>query len=157
MNESETPQMLKLQQLKYAELGRRTVAFDFDDTITIRAEGGAYNDIIGFNQPVIDLMRKYHEAGLHVMILTGRCCERWGDCIEDAAAKVAKILRKNNIPYSEIWTGRGKPFCAAYLGDECNFDPADAEESCRKFDALVKKRMKGICFKGLQNPEKKAS
>ena len=125
----------------YAKKGKISVGFDFDDTITIRKKGGKHYEIEGFNTSVVELIKKYHAAGLYIVIITARCCENWGNNIEEESKKVKDILKGNNIPFDEIWTGRGKPYVKCYLGDESNFDIKNTEKSCEIFDKMVNEKI----------------
>ncbi|KKK49314.1 hypothetical protein LCGC14_3136330, partial [marine sediment metagenome] len=72
-----------------------------------------------------------------VIIYTARLCERYFS--EAALRKIGKHLQENSLPYDEIYVGRGKPLCAAFVGDkniEIPQNPVEADYD----EALIKVR-----------------
>lgn len=110
---------------QYIADGRRTIAIDFDDTITERIEGASHNDIKEIRPWAKKWIPILKNMGFRIVIWTARIHDRWENDQERERSFVRNILNNNNIPFDEI---QGKPFFAWYIGDEAfTFKPENIE------------------------------
>lgn len=97
----------------------KIIAVDFDGVIHGYSKG--WQDGKPYDEPVIgakEAMNKLLSEGYYVMIYTTRCNPDYleGSNI-DRVQDVKDYLLKHNIPYSEIYTGKGKPKATMYVDD----------------------------------------
>ena len=89
----------------------RTIAVDFDDTIVVR--------VFGTLVPAKDCVEGLHmlrEQGYRIVIHSARSWDKWQDKLE-RENEMVNLLDRWEIPYDEIYTGKGKPPAMAYVDD----------------------------------------
>jgi hypothetical protein len=89
----------------------RTIAVDFDDTIVVR--------VFGTLVPAKDCVEGLHmlrEQGYRIVIHSARSWDKWQDKVE-RENEMVNLLDHWEIPYDEIYTGKGKPPAMAYVDD----------------------------------------
>jgi len=97
----------------------KTIAVDFDGVIHGYSKG--WQDGKPYDEPVKgskEAMEKLISEGYHVMIYTTRCNPDYLEGSDvDRIQDVKDYLSKHKIPYSEIYTGNGKPKATTYVDD----------------------------------------
>ena len=100
------------------------IAIDFDRVINPHYRGW-YNGEIYDDPPdhVRVGMQALYDAGHNVIIHTARTGSEDRDDagIEEQKEMIDEWCNRNGIPYTKIWTGRGKPVAAVYVDDLCMF------------------------------------
>ena len=97
----------------------KIIAVDFDGVIHGYSKG--WQNGRPYDQPVPgarQAMEKLISEGYHVMIYTTRCNPDYleGSTV-DRVQDVRDYLLINSIPFSEIYTGNGKPKATIYVDD----------------------------------------
>jgi len=67
----------------------------------------------------IEALKRLKEDGHYIVIHTCRVVTdvNPGYTLKELVENVKKILERYDIPYDEIWTGRGKPIAHIYIDD----------------------------------------
>lgn len=89
----------------------RSIAVDFDDTIVVR--------VFGTLVPAKDCVEALHmlrEQGYRIIIHSARSWDKWQDRIE-RENEMVNLLNQWEIPYDEVYAGKGKPPAMAYIDD----------------------------------------
>ena len=105
----------------YITEGAKTIAVDFDGVI----HSATYPEFKEPNADVVRTLRYLKKHGWKIMIFTARICDRWYNQSDVNYAiytpptvhTIQSYMKQWNIPYDEIWTGKGKPYCKLYIDD----------------------------------------
>jgi hypothetical protein len=102
---------------------KRMIAVDFDNTIV----DSRYPEIFGVKDGAREALKKFKEMGLHIIVHTARVSSYWARpeqfvknsdfTLQGAVNIVQDYLIKNNLPFDEIWQGKGKPPCWLEVDD----------------------------------------
>jgi len=105
-----TSQIKEAKSKKQEYVKGKVIAVDFDGVIHGYSNG--WQDGLPYDKPVEgakESLFKLIEQGYHVMIYTTRCNHDLLDTDRDRAQDVEDYLNRYGIPFSEIYTGNGKP------------------------------------------------
>lgn len=94
------------------ERWKKTVTIDLDDTVCHQLP---YPAIGGLIPEARESLKAFQDAGLFVMIHTGRVSQYWMNDHLEEACKVADYLNSIQLPHDSIWTGHGKPMANWYV------------------------------------------
>jgi len=89
----------------------RTIAVDFDDTIVVRVFGTLVPA-----KDCIEALQVLRDQGYRIIIHSARSWEQWQDRIE-RENEMVNLLNSWEIPYDEVYAGKGKPPAMAYIDD----------------------------------------
>ena len=89
----------------------RTIAVDFDDTIVVRVFGTLVPA-----KDCIEALQVLRDQGYRIIIHSARSWEQWQDRIE-RENEMVNLLNRWEIPYDEVYAGKGKPPAMAYIDD----------------------------------------
>lgn len=92
----------------------KTILVDFDGPIHQYSKG--WQDGVIYDPPVKNVqnsLRALITLGYHVMIFSTRCND------EQMRSEMKKYLDNNEIPYSSIYDGKGKPLASLIIDDNC--------------------------------------
>jgi len=89
----------------------RTIAVDFDDTIVVRVFGTLVPA-----KDCIEALQVLRDRGYRIIIHSARSWEQWQDRIE-RENEMVNLLNSWEIPYDEVYAGKGKPPAMAYIDD----------------------------------------
>lgn len=100
------------------KVNNRAVCVDLDGVLAkydgwqgLHHIGEPYPQARGFMQVL-----KGHN--LHLIVHTTRCCVGLQEESEGTLVRYVQAwLESHDIPYDEIWTGKGKPYAVAYVDD----------------------------------------
>jgi len=99
------------------------IAVDLDGVIlNFNWSSWATRDMDYFGTPIkggAKALKKLKQRGYRIIIHTCRTNPILNNsyCVEKLYEKVARVLKKNKIPYDEIWLGMGKPIADYYIDD----------------------------------------
>jgi hypothetical protein len=138
------PSVDPCKEITYSEIGSRTIAVDFDHTL----HNGTYPDFNPPNPDVVDGIRKLKAQGWRILIYTARICDRWFDhwydypeiaynLNYDVKCAIKRYLEDYNIPFDDIWTGKGKPYCRYYIDDAAiEYKPGTMDQIVERIGAI---------------------
>ena len=89
----------------------RTIAVDFDDTIVVRVFGTLVPA-----KDCIEALQILRDQGYRIIIHSARSWEQWQDKIE-RENEMVNLLNSWEIPYDEVYAGKGKPPAMSYIDD----------------------------------------
>ena len=89
----------------------RSIAVDFDDTIVVRVFGTLVPA-----KDCIEALQILRDKGYRIIIHSARSWEQWQDRIE-RENEMVNLLNQWEIPYDEVYAGKGKPPAMAYIDD----------------------------------------
>ena len=89
----------------------RTIAVDFDDTIVVRVFGTLVPA-----KDCIEALQVLKDQGYRIIIHSARSWEQWQDRVE-RENEMVNLLNSWEIPYDEVYAGKGKPPAMAYIDD----------------------------------------
>jgi hypothetical protein len=89
----------------------RSIAVDFDDTIVVRVFGTLVPA-----KDCIEALQILRDQGYRIIIHSARSWEQWQDRIE-RENEMVNLLNQWEIPYDEVYAGKGKPPAMAYIDD----------------------------------------
>jgi hypothetical protein len=89
----------------------KTIAVDFDDTIVVRVFGTLVPA-----KDCIEALQILRDQGYKIIIHSARSWEHWQDRIE-RENEMTNLLNSWEIPYDEVYAGKGKPPAMAYIDD----------------------------------------
>jgi hypothetical protein len=89
----------------------RTIAVDFDDTIVVRVFGTLVPA-----KDCIEALQVLRDQGYRIIIHSARSWDQWQDRIE-RENEMVNLLNSWEIPYDEVYAGKGKPPAMAYIDD----------------------------------------
>ena len=109
-----------LDEIKYRITGpkRRVIAVDIDGTLAEYKGWKGYRHVGKPIKSVVEAVRKEYADNSEIIIHTCRITAMDGQIIPEALAALTAWLKKNDIPYDEIWTGVGKPYASSYWDDK---------------------------------------
>ncbi len=119
----------------------KRLIFDLDNTICFAAEADYINAIP--NLELIAIMRDYKKNGFEIIIATSRNVRTYESNIGKINANTLPIivewLRKNNVPFDEIYVG--KPWCGDngfYIDDKAIRPTEFVEKSYAEICAMLR-------------------
>ncbi|MDP2520896.1 hypothetical protein [Shimia thalassica] len=90
----------------------KRLVIDIDDTITVSHENTTYENVSP-NLEVIEQLRVYRASGFEIVLSTARNMRTYEGNVGKINANTLPILidwlKRHDVPYDEIWTG--KPWC----------------------------------------------
>ena len=89
----------------------RSIAVDFDDTIVVRVFGTLVPA-----KDCIEALQILRDQGYRIIIHSARSWEQWQDRVE-RENEMVNLLNEWEIPYDEVYAGKGKPPAMAYIDD----------------------------------------
>jgi capsule biosynthesis phosphatase len=100
----------------------KRLIMDVDDTITVSHSDTTYETVLP-NLEVIAKLRAYQAEGFEIVLSTARNMRTHGGNVGKINAHTLPVLmdwlKRHNVPYDEIWTG--KPWCGTdgfYVDDK---------------------------------------
>lgn len=100
----------------------KRLVIDIDETITVSAPDTTY-ETVACNEAVIARLREYRAMGFEIVLYTSRNMRTYEGNIGKINANTLPViidwLRRHDVPYDEIWTG--KPWCGTegfYVDDK---------------------------------------
>lgn len=119
-----------------------TLIFDIDGTICpIKGHDEKYEDLVPYAS-MVDKMREYHEAGVHIVLFTSRNMNSYQGNIGLINVNTAKVLLawldKWDIPYDEIIYGKPWPGHFGFYVDDRTVRPDE-------FLAYTPEKLSEIC------------
>lgn len=114
--------------MNYRSFGNTAVGVDFNGTL-----GGVYPSLEPLNEEVVRGVRCLKRNGIHIVIHTGIISSGWGNDVEAEKQRLADFLTEHKVPFDDIWSGIGKPYCAlGFIDDNVyRYEPGN-------MDAIVK-------------------
>jgi hypothetical protein len=96
---------------------RRILAVDFDGTIS---DYNGWRGYLHAGKPVgsvVKALRKEAKNGSWIIVHTCRVTAMDGQIVPEAVEFLRSWLKKNRVPFNEIWMGTGKPYACEYWDD----------------------------------------
>jgi hypothetical protein len=104
-------------QEKIVSRSQLVVAVDLDGTLASFNGWKGYFEIGKPMHKIINQIRVFKKQGAHIIIHTCRTTTPDNKAFPEVIECVKKWLRKNSVPFDEIWCSTGKPFAHIYLDD----------------------------------------
>jgi len=112
---------MKFKKLSELNMNKKKKVIAVDCDGVIHAYSKSWEGGILYDEPVKDTkegIQKLKDAGYHIMIYTTRTNPDYRNEKEpEQIAQLKEYLKKYEIPYDEIWTGKGKPMADMYIDD----------------------------------------
>jgi capsule biosynthesis phosphatase len=121
----------------------KRLVVDVDNTISLSAKTGGYSDAKP-NKLVISKLKTYQNMGFDIVLFTSRNMRTFNGNIGKINAvtlpALIEWLKRYDVPYSEIWTG--KPWCGTegfYVDDRAIRPDEFIEKSYEEIQAIIER------------------